>query len=150
VEWANYLRLNRWMTADGDLAFSRARFTDDAPAGDHIPGALDRVLSAGVTVEPQRTLFGSLRVRHFGPRPLIQDASVTSKGTTLWNGEIGYRVSRRARLVLEGFNLFDAKASDIDYFYTSRLPGEPLEGVADVHTRPALPRSARLGLQLSF
>jgi hypothetical protein len=52
--------------------------------------------------------------------------------------------------VLELFNIFDADVSDIDYFYASRLPGEPVDGIEDVHTHPALPRSARLGLQLSF
>jgi hypothetical protein len=40
--------------------------------------------------------------------------------------------------------------SDIDYFHTSRLLGEPAGGSDDVHTHPALPRSARFGLQLSF
>ncbi|MBI4485933.1 MAG: TonB-dependent receptor [Acidobacteria bacterium] len=150
LEWTNYARLTPWLTLDGDLAISRARFRDDDPAGKHIPGALDRVMSAGWTVEPQKPLFGSLRVRHFGPRSLIEDASVTSSSTTLWNGEVGYRVSSKARLVVELFNIFDAEVSDIDYFYTSRLPGEPAQGVDDVHTHPALPRSARLGLQWSF
>ena len=115
-----------------------------------IPGALARVISGGITVEPRQPLFGSVRVRHFGPRPLIEDASVNSKSTTLWNGEVGYRFSNKARLVLEMFNLFDSKVSDIDYFYTSRLQGEPLDGVDDMHTHPALPRSARVGLRLSF
>ena len=150
LEWANYASLRPWLTLDADLAWTHARFTDDDPAGNHIPGALDRVISAGLTVEPQQPLFGSIRVRHFGPRPLIEDGSVTSKSTTLWNGEVGYRLSSRARLVLEVFNLFDADASDIDYFYTSRLTGEPDEGVDDIHTHPALPRSAWFGLQVSF
>ncbi len=150
LEWTNYARIKQWLTLDADLAFTRARFRDDDPAGDHIPGALDRVISAGVTVEPQSRLFGSIRVRHFGPRPLIEDASVKSASTTLWNGEIGYRVSTRARLVLELFNIFDAEVSDIDYFYASRLTGEPADGIEDVHTHPALPRSVRFGLQWSF
>jgi len=150
VEWTNYARVTPWLTIDGDLAFSRARFRNDDPAGDHIPGALDRVISAGVTIEARQPFFGSLRVRHFGPRPLIEDATVNSSSTTLWNGEVGYRVSRKARLVLELFNIFDAEVSDIDYFYTSRLLGEPAGGVDDVHTHPALPRSARFGLQVSF
>lgn len=150
VEWTNYWRLRPWLTLDGDLSFSRARFTEHDPAGNHIPGALDRVLSAGVNVEPRRPIFGSLRVRHFGPRPLIEDASVTSSSTTLWNGEVSYRFTNRTRLVLELFNLFDASVSDIDYFYTSRLRGEPAEGFDDVHRHPALPRSARVGLQFSF
>ena len=150
LEWTNYVRLAPWLTVDADLAFSRARFTDADPAGSRIPGALDRVISAGVTIEPRQPLFGSLRVRHFGPRPLLEDASVTSRSTTLWNGEIGYHVSSRTRFVLEAFNIFDAEVSDIDYFYTSRLPGEPLEGVEDIHFHPALPRSARVGIQFSF
>jgi hypothetical protein len=150
VEWANYWRPRAWLTADLDVSFSQARFADDDRAATRIPGALDRVISAGVTIDAQRTAFASVRVRHFGPRALIEDASVRSAGTTLWNGEFGYRVSRRARLVTEVFNLFDATVADIDYFYTSRLAGEPAGGFDDVHTHPALPRSARVGLQLSF
>ena len=42
------------------------------------------------------------------------------------------------------------KASDIDYFYTSRLPGEPAEGVDDIHFHPVLPRTARLNLIVGF
>jgi hypothetical protein len=43
-------------------------------------------------------------------------------------------------------NLFNAKMSDIDYYFASRLPGEPLGGVDDIHFHPAVPRTARLGL----
>lgn len=150
LEWTNYWRLKPWLTADGDLSYSSARFTDEDPAGDYIPGAIDRVISGGITFEPSRPLFGSIRLRHFGPRPLIEDASVKSAATTLWNGEGGYRFSNRARLVLEVFNLFDAEASDIDYFYGSRLPGEPTDGVDDIHTHPAIPRTVRLSLNFNF
>ena len=150
IEWANYARLSPWLTVDADVSFSRARFTDRDPAGAHIPGSLDRVVAGGITVEPRGALFGSLRVRHFGPRPLIEDASRRSRATTVWNAEAGYRLTARSRVVLEMFNLFDAKASDIDYFYTSRLAGEPAEGIEDVHTHPALPRSVRLGFRFSF
>jgi hypothetical protein len=150
VEWTNYGRVTPWLTWDADLAWTSARFTDNDPSGDHIAGALDRVVSAGVTVEAKQPVFGSLRVRHFGPRALIEDASVTSRSTTLWNGELGYRFSDRARLALEVFNIFDADASDIDYFYASRLTGEPAEGVEDLHTHPALPQTAWIGLRVSF
>lgn len=149
LEWTNYWRPRPWLTADLDLAFSRARFADNDAAGNYIPGAIDRVASGGVTVESARPLFGSLRVRHFGPRPLIEDSSVTSTSTTLWNGEVGYRLSSKISVVVEAFNLFDAEAADVDYFYTSRLQGEPI-GVDDIHTHPTLPRSARVRLVVGF
>jgi hypothetical protein len=55
-----------------------------------------------------------------------------------------------ARLTLEIFNLFDGAHSDVDYFYTSRLPGEPDAGIAGVHFHPTVPRTARLNLIIAF
>jgi hypothetical protein len=150
LEWTNHASLRPWLTLDADLAWTHAEFTDHDPIGNDIPGALDRVISAGLSVAPRRPIFGSIRVRHFGPRPLIEDNSVQSTSTTLWNGEVGYQISSRARLVLEVFNVFDVEASDIDYFYASRLPGEPAEGIDDIHTHPALPRSAWFGVRVGF
>jgi outer membrane receptor protein involved in Fe transport len=74
---------------------------------------------------------------------------VKSKSTSLVNGEAGYKFTDRVRVALSGFNLFDAKVSDIDYFFESRLRDEPAP-VADVHFHAAIPRSARLSLQVSF
>lgn len=128
----------------------RVNAGDIDPAGNFVPGALDRVISAGLTVDRGQPVFLSLRVRHFGPRALIEDGSVQSSNTTLWNGEAGYRLSNKARLVLDVFDILDARVSDIDYFYTSRLRGEPEEGVDDTHVHPVLPRSAWIGLQMSF
>jgi hypothetical protein len=48
------------------------------------------------------------------------------------------------------FNLFNSRDHDVDYFYASRLPGEPAEGVEDKHFHVFQPRSARLSLRYSF
>jgi len=64
---------------------------------------------------------GELRYRYFGPRPLVED-SVRSSGSNLVNARVGYRVAPRVRLDIDVFNVLEAKASDIDYFYASRLP----------------------------
>jgi hypothetical protein len=47
-------------------------------------------------------------------------------------------------------NLFDSESSDIDYYYTSRLPGEPPEGVDDIHFHPVEPFTWRVALLASF
>jgi hypothetical protein len=52
--------------------------------------------------------------------------------------------------VLDVFNLFDRKASDIDYFYASRLPGEPAAGFGDIHFPPVEPRTARVTATARF
>jgi outer membrane receptor protein involved in Fe transport len=153
VELTNYYRVHPWVTLDLDISFSRARFRQVPPGEDRVPGALNRVMTFGSAVEPPeggKGPVGSIRLRHFGPRPLIEDASIQSSSTSIVNGEIGYKFSDRFRLVLEGFNLFDAKVSDIEYYYASRLPGEPEEGIEDIHLHPALPRSARISLRVSF
>ena len=150
VEWTTYARITEWLTGEVDLSLSEARFSDADPAGAFIPGSLDRVIAGSLTVERSRRLFGSIRLRHFGPRPLIEDASVTSRSTTIWNGQVGFGIHDRATVLVEGFNLFNSDVSDIDYFYPSRLPGEPLAGVDDVHFHPSLPRTGRVVLSVLF
>jgi len=149
-EWANYWSVNRWLTLDADLAYSRARFTQYDPVGDHIPGAIEGVASAGLSVNDRSGFFGSLRYRYFGPRALIEDNSVRSTASTEVNLRAGYRLTKDLHVTLDVFNLFNQQSSDIDYYYTSRLPGEPLDGVADVHFHPVDKRSFRGSLAYSF
>ena len=139
-EWANEYRPLRWLAFDAGFAYSRARFTDFAPSGDHVPGAIEDVGSADVLVDGVRGLFGSLQLRYFGPRSLIEDDSVRSRSAATLNGRLGYDLSKNVRLSIDVLNLFNAKVSDIDYYYASRLPGEPPDGVNDVHTHPIEPR----------
>jgi outer membrane receptor protein involved in Fe transport len=63
---------------------------------------------------------------------------------------VGYRLSPVWKLSLDVFNLFDRKASDIDYYYRSRFPGEPAAGIADRHFHPVEPRSVRFTVSSRF
>jgi hypothetical protein len=54
------------------------------------------------------------------------------------------------RLQLDVLNLFNAQTNQIEYFYVSRLPGEPLDGVADRHVHPVEPLAVRLTLAGRF
>jgi outer membrane receptor protein involved in Fe transport len=143
-ELANYYQLSPRVSLDADLAYSRGRFTDFDPVGDHIPGAVEGVVSAGVSFDHVGNYFGGLRLRYFGPRPLIEDDSVRSHSSSLLNARAGYHFANGLDLRLDVFNLLNRQVSDIDYFYASRLPGEPAQGVDDVHFHPAESRSTRL------
>jgi outer membrane receptor protein involved in Fe transport len=89
------------------------------------------------------------RVRYLGPRPLVEDGSVSSGATLLAYGRVSYRIDSHWKLSLDAFNLFDRKASDIDFFYASRLRGEAA-GMEDIHFHPVEPRSLRLTLSTRF
>ena len=154
IELNNHYIAATWLLLDADIAISRARFSEDQGGdpnvGRYVPGSVDRVVSLGATVTEYGPWFGHLQVRYFGPRPLIEDNSQRSKATTLAYLRVGYKINRDLKLALDVFNLFDRKASDIDYYYASRLQGEPAEGVSDVHFHPVEPRSVRLTLTANF
>jgi hypothetical protein len=143
-EMQNYYRPAPWLVMDADFSVSRARFTDFEPIGERIPGAIESAAAMGVTVPNLKGFFGSLRWRYFGPRPLIEDDSVQSHSTSLLYFDVGREVRKNLKVTFEIFNLLDAQASDIDYYYTSRLPGEPAAGVNDIHFHPSEPRSFRV------
>jgi TonB dependent receptor/Carboxypeptidase regulatory-like domain/TonB-dependent Receptor Plug Domain len=149
-EWAVEYRPMRWLAFDTDLAYSQARFTDTDPVGDRIPGAVEGVGLVDVLVDNLNGFFGSLNVRYFGPRPLIEDNSIRSHSATTVNLRLGHDVGRNLRIAADFLNLFDTKASDIDYYYASRLPGEPSEGVNDIHSHPLAPRSFHVGVSARF
>ena len=109
-----------------------------------MPEAVGTVVSAGASVDGFHRIFGSLRWRYFGPRALVQDDTVRSQATSLVNLQAGYQLTKHLRATADVFNLFNEQVSDIDYFFASRLPGEPLEGVEDVHFHPAIPRTLRV------
>jgi hypothetical protein len=53
-------------------------------------------------------------------------------------------------LELSVLNLTNSRDHDIDYFYSSRLPGESAEGSEDLHYHPLEPRTLRLKADYKF
>ena len=150
IEIANYYRPKPWLIFDADVSKSQSRFAEVGETSNYVPEAVDLVVSGGASIDNFHRSFASLRLRYFGPRPLVADNSVRSQATTLLNAEGGYQLARRLRLNVEVFNLANARVSDIDYYFASRLPGEPLAGVEDLHTHPAAPRTTRVSLVVGF
>ena len=147
VTWANFYRPIPQLALDADVSFARARFAGVAPGEDRIPGALENVFAGGITWSPNpRGLFGSVRVRHFGSYPLIEDNSVRATATTMLNAETGFAFADW-RVQLSLLNALNASADDIQYYYASRLQGEPAGGVNDIHFHPVEPRQVRLSLE---
>ncbi|MFN4341329.1 MAG: TonB-dependent receptor [Azonexus sp.] len=150
VEWRNLYVLADWLAIDADLAWSHARFRDHNPVvGDHIPGAVTTTANIGLTLDHLGPWFGALRLRYFGPRPLVEDNSVRSRASALTNLRVGYKVDQRTQLALDVYNLFDRQVNDIEYWYDSQLRGETAASF-DRHVHPTEPRTLRLMLSHRF
>ena len=147
-----------WLGLDMEYASTEARFTIDDPTtpGRRIPGAVEGVAKVGLKFEnlggELQGWFGSVNWRYFGPRPLIEDNSVRSKATAPLSAQLGYKFSDTFIAKLDGFNLLNQKASQIDYYYASRLRGEigVVDSVDDVHFHPLEPTSVRLTVTKLF
>ncbi|WP_018412516.1 TonB-dependent receptor [Methyloversatilis thermotolerans] len=154
IEWSTRWTPQNWLLFDLDISLSRARFTNDDPAGDRVPGAAARVIAFGASLTDSnpwaRGWFGHLQVRHIGPRDLVEDGSVKSDTVTLAYLRVGRALTPSVRLMLDVYNLFDSKDNDIEYYYTSRLAGEAAGGVDDRHIHPVEPRTLRLTLNAKF
>ena len=148
-EFSNYYKPYRWLTVDADIAFAKARFRNDDPVGNRVPGAVEGVASVALAVDGLGPYFGALQIRYFGPRPLLENNSVRSKSTATLNGRIGYRFNPKLKIELEGFNLTNRRDSAIDYYYASQLKGEAAP-VNDIHLHPIETRSFRLTLVANF
>lgn len=142
-----YLKPVRWLAIDAVYATNHARFVD-APGADRIPNALEGAGELGLA-----TIFGrfnaAVRVRYLGPHPLIEDNSVRSPATTVVN----LRAARRfgpVEVTAELLNIFDTARADADYYYASRLPGEPVDGIEGIHSRTVEPRMLRVGAAITL
>jgi hypothetical protein len=120
----------------------------DAPGFDRIPNALEAAGELGVAATFGR-FNAALRVRYAGPRPLNEDNSVRGPATTVVNLRAA-RTFGPVEVSAELLNLFNTARADADYFYGSRLPGEPQEGVEDVHSRTVEPRMLRVSAKVTL
>jgi outer membrane receptor protein involved in Fe transport len=144
-----------WMELDSDLAFSHARFNTNnlaayGDSGDYIPNAPAFIGSFGALVDNLGNWFGGAEVRILGAYPLTPDNSQRDAGYSEVNLSAGYKFTKSLKAQIEIFNAFDVKANAGAYYYVSRLPGEPAQGVADHQIHPLEPISARLSLMATF
>jgi len=167
IEWGNTFHINDWLHADLNAAFSRARFDhdvdpDDTGCGDaaagfgcattpsivgrYIPNSPTNVIDAGLTAQHPSGWFASIRARHFGESPLVEDNSAKSPAYTTFDLQVGFQQPRKWLLAVDIFNLFDKKWDDIEYYYASRLQNEPAAR-PDFVVHPGVPLTVRAHFQ---
>jgi outer membrane receptor protein involved in Fe transport len=142
----------RWLELNSDLAFSRPRYrTSDLASfglnGPYIADAPNFIYSAGLLVDNLGPWSGSLQWRRLGTHSLSDgDKYPTDPGYSEFNLDVGFALPHGWKLGVGVFNLFNSHDDAADYYYTSRLKGEPAAGVTDFQIHPLEPRSARFSI----
>ncbi|MDB6045045.1 MAG: tonB dependent receptor family protein [Gammaproteobacteria bacterium] len=170
VEWGNTFRINEWLSADLNAAFSRARFDENVDPDDlgcgnaaanhpcpqqigitgrYIANSPTNVIDAGITAQHPSGWFGTLKARHFGESPLVEDNSAKSPAYTTFDLQFGYQRPGKWSFAVDVFNLFDVKWNDIEYYYVSRLQNEASPR-PDYVVHPGVPRTVRAHFQFAL
>ena len=136
-----------WLSFTGDFTYTtKAEFVD---TGTPIPLAPIWTARADITVRLPWGLSSSFEMRYLGDRPADEERQFTARGYTLfnWTGRYRYR-NLEAFLSIE--NLTNVQWREAQFAFTSRLPGEPAQGVNDLHFAPGAPRSFLGGIAVHF
>lgn len=147
IEWTNYWRPCDWVSVDGEIALTHARFRD-VGADDRIPNSIPVMFSGGIALGHEEGFFGSMRARAFVGRPLEESGDIEGKNTFTLNAQVGYR-TKDWEVALECLNLLDREDNDIEYYYPSQLSTEAAP-VDDIHFHPAEPRMVRVKMTYRF
>ena len=149
IEFNNLWSINEIWSLEADFAYSNAKFNDDDLENRSVPGSLKNVASGILSAEYPSGFFASFSFRYFGEVPLIEDGSIKSEGSTYANLALGWLMDDW-QVQLDILNIFDSNDHDIDYFYASRLAGEPANGYEDIHYHIFEPRQIRFYLSKEF
>lgn len=144
-ELVAFWRLLPWLALDANYVASHSRYDN----GDRIPNAFENAASAGASIvlDPWEA---SIRVRHLGPYPLIEDNSVRDSGSTVVNVRAARKIGR-FQIYGELLNILNSRDKDIAYYYESYIPAFDSAGPIDGRlSRVVEPRTLRLGARVTF
>jgi outer membrane receptor protein involved in Fe transport len=139
-----FWRPRSWLAIDGNFTASRSRYD----TGEYIPNAFENAGQIGVSIIQPRW-EASVRWRHLGPYPLLEDNSVRDRGSNVVNLRAAFKPGR-FEIYGEVLNVLGSGDKDIAYAYESYLPAFDKAPVEDRLSRVVEPRTFRIGGKVKF
>jgi outer membrane receptor protein involved in Fe transport len=148
-ELVGFWRPMDWLALDAAWTGSHARY-ETSPDGVYVAGAVESAGEFGVSMIYDRW-EASLRVRHLGEYPLIEDNSLRADPETSVNLRGAWK-SERFTVYAELLNALDDDGKDIVYYYGAHIAGLDPEGeqVDGRVSRVEEPRTLRFGVKYNF
>jgi outer membrane receptor protein involved in Fe transport len=140
-----------WLTFTGNVAYTPlAEFFN----GNAVPLAPRVMAYTDLTARFPWGLSASATTRFLGVRWADEERTQTARGYTIVDLGLRYRYNLPGGRALDAFltieNLFNVEWRETQYYYTSRLQGEPPQGVPDIHYTPGNPRTFLGGVAFRF
>jgi outer membrane receptor protein involved in Fe transport len=139
------IRLLDWLTWSGNVTLTDSAFDN----GQAIPLAPRMTARADLTARLPWGLSASVAMRYVSNRYADESRQQIARGYTLLDLSARYRY-KNLEAFLSVENLANAEWREAQFFFESRLPGEPAGGVPDIHYTPGNPRTFLGGLALRF
>jgi outer membrane receptor protein involved in Fe transport len=131
-----------WLTYDLDLSYTWAKFTN----GDKVPLAPRFLAFTGVTARHDSGIQARLQMRHIGRRYGIEDGSIKTPSSMIFDLFLKY-AWRRYEFFVAFQNLANIKWRSAEHVFESRLQSEPsAAGTLDSHFTPGDPFTAKAGV----
>jgi outer membrane receptor protein involved in Fe transport len=148
-EIVSFWRPLPWLAIDAVWTGSHAR-SQDSPGGEYVPGAIESAGELGVTAL-RGEWEASVRVRHLGEYPLLEDNSQRAPAENVINLHAAWKPGHYT-VYGELLNVFDHDGKDIVYYYGTHVQGldsgtEQIDGRV---SRAEEPRTLRVGVKYTF
>ncbi len=139
-----------WLSYTGSVTQTTAEFFN----GNAVPLAPRMTAFSDLTARFPWGLSASVSMRYIGNRWADDNRHQTARGYTLYEAGARYRYKLGGNAAIDAFvnieNLLNVDWREAQFFNTSRLKGEPVQGVNDINYTPGNPRTIMGGLALRF
>jgi outer membrane receptor protein involved in Fe transport len=135
-----------WLSYDLDLSYTWAKFVN----GDKVPLAPRFLAFTGITARHDSGLQARLQMRHIGRRYSIEDGSILTPTSTVFDLFLKY-VWKRYEFFVQFQNIANTKWRSAEHAFESRTASEVaggLPGQLDAHFTPGDPFTAKAGITI--
>ncbi len=128
--------------ADFSASLSEARFTDEDPRGDHIPGSTEQIATFAVGYLGDR-YYLNLDALYLGPSPFLEDNSAETEEVLLLDLYVGGNITKNLTVELQYLNIADNNRTNPDVSFIDRVAAAEAF-VTELYYNPIPPRTLRV------
>ena len=135
-----------WLSFDSDISYTWAKFVN----GDKVPLAPRFLAYSGLTARHDSGLQARIQLRHIGRRYGIEDGSILTPTSTIFDLFLKY-IWKRYEFFIQVQNLANTKWRSAEHVFESRTPNELAAGQPEqtgAHFTPGDPFTVKAGITI--